>query len=384
MRSRHVCDSSIIFDTLVYAGMSESYLHRVRKEIREMMPYQPSSARFVVKLDAMENPYSLPQALREGWNAALTGCEVNRYPDATASPLQKSLAAYAGVPSMCRLLLGNGSDELIQLLALALAREGAYLLSPEPSFAIYRMAATVVGMNYLAAPLDREDFSLNKEQILRQVERYEPALICFAQPNNPTGNLWSYDDIEAIIRRAPGYVLLDEAYVSFAGQSRMFLLKKYTNLLVLRTFSKIGFAGMRLGFLVGHDEIIEHLNKLRLPYNINAFTQCGAQFILDNFAPIQYQIDRICRSRAILFEALRDIPGVTPFPSHTNFILLRVANGCAATVFSHLKQRGILVKDLSATAGLTDYLRVTVGTDQENRTFVDALCKILKTRLDDD
>lgn len=357
--------------------MNRSYLQQVRKEIRAMTVYQPSSLDFAVKLDAMENPYAMPPTLRAGWNAALADCAINRYPDSTASALKSSLAAYAEVPSPCRLLLGNGSDELIQLIMLALACDGACVISPSPGFVIYHMAAVIAGMSYLPAPLDTTDFSLDREQMMRLIKQHQPALICLAQPNNPTGNLWDNDDVKAIIQEAPGYVLLDEAYAPFARQSQMQLLKKYANLMVLRTFSKIGFAGMRLGFLAANPDVIEHLNKLRLPYNVSTFAQRGIRFILDNFAPVQQQIDHICHSRDTLFQTLSSMPDITPFPSKTNFILLRIGDGRAYEVFNRLKQKGVLVKSFPTSSELSDCLRVTVGSDKENCIFVRALREIL-------
>ena len=360
--------------------MSElSYLYRIRKEIRQMTAYQASPTNVAIKLDAMENPYPLPQELRTGWNAMLANCEVNRYPDASATALKQSLADHAEIPAECQLMLGNGSDELIQLIVLALACEGACLLSPEPSFSIYPMAATIAGMDYVSVPLRSEDFYLDCQQMLQAMKQCQPALICLAQPNNPTGNLWDRNDVETIIRHAPGYILLDEAYAPFAEHNQMDLVKKYPNLLILRTFSKIGFAGLRVGFLVGHTEVMQHLDKLRLPYNMDVFSQCAIQFILDNFAPMQRQIEKICQSRIRLFEDLQRIPNVIPFPSQTNFILLRVPEGKGKEIFMHLKAQGILVKHFAAQKSLTDCLRVSVGTDEENQAFITALHTALGT-----
>ena len=356
--------------------MTQDYLRWVRKDVLCGQPYQPSQSGFGIKLDAMESPYPLPPELDRAWHACLADAAVNRYPEADPVDLKRALMRHAGVPGNCSLLLGNGSDELLQIVTLAL-RGGCCLLSPEPGFAVYRMAAMIARMDYRRVPLNPEDFSLDRRAMLAAVKQHQPVLTCLAQPNNPTGNLFDETVVEEIIAAVPGYVLLDEAYEPFASRHGMDLLNKFSNVLILRTFSKIGFAGLRFGFLAGREDLIAEFNKLRLPYNVGLLPQRGIKFVLQHFEAVQKQVDEIRRLRGVFFDELRAIRGVTVFPSETNFILFRVAAGYGSLVFEELKRRDILIKDLSSADGLEDCLRVTVGAEHENRRFLDEVKDIL-------
>ena len=269
------------------------------------------------------------------------------------------------------ILLGNGSDEIIQLLALALNKPGATLLSVEPSFVMYKMIATFVGMNYVGVPL-AGDFSLDLPVILETIAREQPALVFLAYPNNPTGNLFDAAAVEGIIEAAPGLVVVDEAYYAFASDSFIPRLRQYDNLLVMRTFSKLGMAGLRLGFLAGSSAWLSQLEKLRLPYNVGVLPQLLAAKLLEHHDVLLAQAELIKQTRAELLAALSRMSGVRAYPSAANFILFRVAD--AARVFAGLKQRGVLIKNLhGGHPALTDCLRVTVGTPAENEQFIRAL-----------
>ena len=361
---------------------NDDYLAWIRRDILTMQAYPASPQGFRVKLDAMESPYTLPQSLSEKWKDAIGDCTVNRYPESDPVTLKNQLADHIGVPQQGALLLGNGSDELIQLLTLALANDKHYLVTPEPGFAIYKMAAMIARMHYCPVSLD-ENFNLDKDLILDAFEQHPCALLCLAQPNNPTGNLWDKDDLSELIAAAPGYVLIDEAYQPFVTASSaldsMALLEKYPNLLVLRTFSKIGFAGLRFGVLIGHHDIIEQLNKIRLPYNIGSLVQKGIGFVLNQYALIEAQVDKICALRETLFKTLCGLDALEVFPTQTNFILFRTPPDTADAIFAALKERGILLKNLSSDSNqrLKDCLRVTVGSAQENEIFYNELQAIL-------
>jgi histidinol-phosphate aminotransferase len=268
-------------------------------------------------------------------------------------------------------LLGNGSDEIIQLLALAVAKPGAVLLSVEPSFVMYRMIASFVGMRYVGVPL-ADDFSLDLDATLVAIEREKPALVFLAYPNNPTGNLFDAEAVRRIIQAAPGLVVVDEAYYAFAGDSFIPRLAQYPNLLVMRTLSKSGLAGLRLGLLAGRDAWLTHVDKVRLPYNINVLTQLVAEQVMRHEALLAQQAAAIRAERTRLFAELGHMPGVRPFPSDANFILFRTA--AAEQVFNDLKRQGVLIKNLHGShPALADCLRVTVGTPAENDRFLGAL-----------
>ena len=350
----------------------------IREPIRALSAYHVPDSRGLIKLDAMENPYRWPEPVVEDWLNELRSAAVNRYPDPAALTLKQRLQSAFGIPVGMEVLLGNGSDELIQIIAQAVATPERTVLAPEPGFVMYRMIAAFTGMNYVGVPLNAADFSLDRQAMLEAIERHQPALIFLAYPNNPTGNLFDDELIGEILHNAPGLVVIDEAYTPFAGVSWMDRLTEFDNLLVMRTVSKLGLAGLRLGFVAGAPQWIGQFDKLRLPYNINVLTQISADFALRHYPVLTEQVDRICEDRAGLTEALMALQGITIYPSAANFILFRTPEGTAGAIFEGLKQRGILIKSL--TGGhplLKDCLRVTVGTPDENRAFVDTLAALL-------
>ena len=343
----------------------------IRDEIRALAAYPVPDASGYVKLDAMENPYLLPDALRDELGRLARDAAINRYPDAAATPLKARLRAAMQVPEGMEILLGNGSDEIIQILALAIAKPGAVILGLEPSFVMYKMIAAFAGVRYVGVPL-QPDFTLDLDATLAAIREHQPALVFIAYPNNPTGNLFDERALTQILDAAPGLVVMDEAYHVFALRSFMPQLTRYPNLLVMRTLSKLGLAGLRLGFLAGRPAWLNELDKLRLPYNVNVLTQGVAEQVLAHSAVLEQQAAAIRSERTRLMQALLGIAGAQAFPSDANFILFRVAH--ADKVFEGLKQRGVLIKNLSrAHPQLDNCLRVTVGTPDENQQFLTAL-----------
>lgn len=345
----------------------------VRPEILALSAYHVADAAGMVKLDAMENPYSLPEALRKELAQALSRVDLNRYPDPSGARLREALARKMGVPAGMELLLGNGSDDLIQMVTVALARPGAVMMYPAPTFVMYGMDAALTGMRAIAVPL-RPDFSFDAEAFIARMKAERPALVFLAYPNNPTGVLYPEEDVLAVLRAAEGLVVLDEAYHVFAEKTFMPRLAEFPNLVVMRTVSKLGLAGIRLGYLAGRPEWIEQFNKVRQAYNVNALTQQAALFMLERLEVLEEQAARIRSERAALGEALGALPGVTVYPSQANFFLLRVPD--AAGAFAALKRQGVLVRSLHP--GLEGCLRVTVGTPEENRILVGALREALQ------
>jgi histidinol-phosphate aminotransferase len=348
----------------------------LRPEVLALHAYHVPSASGMIKLDAMENPYLLPAALREEIARLAADAAINRYPDADARQLKASICKMMDLPSGMDILLGNGSDEIIQLLAMAVARPDAVLLSVEPSFVMYKMIATFVGMRYVGVPLD-QDFSLDRKAMLETITREQPALVFLAYPNNPTGNLFDATAIKHVIEATPGLVVVDEAYYAFARDSFIPHLARYDNLLVMRTFSKLGMAGLRLGFLAGRTAWLSQLEKLRLPYNVGVLPQLVAAKLLEHHDVLLAQAVSIKQERAKLLAALNATVGVRTYSSEANFILFRVAN--ATQIFEGLKRRGVLIKNLNGGhPALADCLRVTVGTPDENKRFVTALKESLQ------
>ena len=347
--------------------------HWIRPEIRALKAYAVPDALGLIKLDAMENPYAFPDDMRSTWLRVLQQVDVNRYPDPAARRLKEALRSALAIPPSMSILLGNGSDELIQLIAMALAQPGRVVLAPVPTFVMYDMIATFTGMRFVGVPL-MPDFDLDLPAMLTAIRQHRPAVIFLAYPNNPTGNLFDADALRDILKASDGLVVVDEAYHAFAGVSLMDQLGRYDNLVVMRTLSKQGLAGLRLGVLAGDAAWLDEFDKLRLPYNINSLTQASAEFALTHAPVLQAQAQRICSERERVFQALAALSGVRVWPSRANFILLRIESGDATRVHQGMRERGVLIKNLDhAGAALKGCLRATIGTPEENTAMLLAL-----------
>ena len=353
----------------------------VRPEIRDLKAYHVGEAKNLIKLDNMENPYSWDQSVMSEWVELLKGAPVNRYPDPEALSLQKALREAMSIPDDAGLILGNGSDELIQMICMALSvsqdKKNATILSLGPTFVMYKMLALFTNMEYNNVDLN-EDFSLNVDAMLAAIEKTQPAVVFISYPNNPTGNLFDEQEVCQIIEASPGLVVIDEAYFAFAGDSFAKYLDRYENMMIMRTVSKMGLAGLRLGYMMGNPRWIEEFNKVRLPFNINCLTQISVEFALKNRAMFDEQTDRLCVDREGLYAEMQKIDGIVCYPSKANFILFKPTKaGSANVLFESIKQAGILIRNLSANGGLlTDCLRVTIGADFENAAFLKALQEI--------
>lgn len=342
----------------------------VREEILSLTAYEVHDAKGLTKLDAMENPYPLPPAAVAKISSAASTIALNRYPDSAAVELKQALRKTTGVPAHAEILIGNGSDELIQIVALALARPNAVLMGVEPSFVMYQRVAVYAGMRYVGVPL-REDFSLDPESVLAAIEQNRPAVLFLAYPNNPTGNLFARSAMLGVVKQNAGLTVVDEAYYPFARETFMDDLEAHPNLLVMRTLSKLGLAGLRLGFMAGAREWLMQFEKIRLPYNVSTFTQAAAPAVLLEPEILESQAKTIREERDSMSRKLR-ARGVEVFDSKANFLLLKVRR--ADEVFSSLKARGVLIKNLNRSHPmLRDCLRVTIGTADENRKFLAAL-----------
>lgn len=344
-----------------------------RPEVLAMSAYNVADAEGFIKLDAMENPYTWSEDLKQQWLVALKDSALNRYPDPRAEQLTQTIRRSQHIPETFDVLLGNGSDEIIQLLLMALPPT-ATVLSTAPAFVMYAQISHCLGLSYHAVPLLADGFDLDLSAMLAAITQHNPALIFLAYPNNPTGNLFDATAIQRIIQATKGLVLIDEAYAPFANASFIESLQQYPNLMLMRTVSKLGLAGLRLGYLVGRPALIEQLHKIRLPYNINILTQITANFALSHHEIFAQQTQQICEQRALLLAQLTLLPDITAYPSAANFILFRTAKAQATPIFNRIKQQGVLIKNMSSPAGLlNDCLRVTVGTPEENNAFIQAL-----------
>jgi len=343
----------------------------IRPEIQALNAYHVPDPGNMIKLDAMENPYSWPVDMVHDWQALLQDAEINRYPDPGSRALKQQIRIAFDINPDMEVLLGNGSDEIIQIIAMAVAGSDRVILAPEPGFVMYKMIAEFVGMKYVGVPLNANDFSLDMDVMKAAIELHQPAVIFIAYPNNPTGNLFDQGQVREIIEQAPGLVVIDEAYAAFADHSFMSSLGQYSNLIVMRTVSKMGLAGLRLGYVAGPSQWLNEFDKIRLPYNINILTQLSAEFALKHKDVLDQQTESLRIERQRLFSSLSALERYTVYPSQANFILFRDKQGKAGELFDALKQEGVLIKNLSAAPGmLKDCLRVTVGRSEENDAFL--------------
>lgn len=343
--------------------------------IRELVPYHVEEPSGLIKLDAMENPYTFTSELRTQWLEVIGRTAINRYPDPGAGELKERIRVNSGLPDSGAVALGNGSDELIHLLYTAFNCPGAAVVCPEPTFTVYRLAAQAMGVDYHGVPLRTDDFSLDLPAMCDAIEAYRPSLVFLASPNNPTGNAFAFSAIERICDISTGLVVVDEAYWRFAGESLIRETERLENLLIMQTLSKVGLAGIRIGMLFGHPDWLGPVEKVRMPYNINSLSQVTALFALEHGELLQQQIDKICEDRKTLWQALSAIDGVRVWPSQTNFLLFKTPMP-AATVFESLRHQGILIKNVDGMHPLLrDCLRVTVGLPRENERFISALRK---------
>ena len=343
----------------------------IRQDIQSMHGYAVQPSAGMVKLDTMENPFRLPPALREELGRRLAEVALNRYPAERGDVLREKLAAHARMPEGCDIMLGNGSDELISLLAMACDVPGSTVLAPLPGFVMYEMSAKLQGLKFVGVPLTAQ-FELDLPAMLAAVREHRPALVYLAYPNNPTANLWDDAAIDAIIDAAPGLVVMDEAYQPFAARDSMARLQRHPHVLLMRTMSKFGLAGVRIGYLIGRVPLIAQVNKLRPPFNISVLNCETALFALEHVDEYERQARIIRSERDGLLKQLAELPGVTPFPSQANMILARVPDSKKA--FEGMKARGVLVKNVAFLHPLLENcVRLTVGTPDENVKMMDAL-----------
>lgn len=355
----------------------------VRDEIKAMHSYHVPDSSGFLKLDAMENPNSWPGSIEKAWLEKLKSVDVNRYPDPSCRELKAGIrnllkldALEASAELELDILLGNGSDEIIQILAMALATKERGILGVEPSFVMYRMISSFVGVEYHSVDL-KNDFSLDLPATLAAVREHNPAIVFLAAPNNPTGNVFPEDEIAQIIESASGLVVLDEAYMAFTDSDLLGFLTRYPNVVVMRTFSKVGLAGLRLGFLIGAKAWLAQFEKLRLPYNINVLTQASASLAIEHYDMLTAQCDGLKAARAGLFDRLSEMSQLDVFDSEANFILVRSLNAPARDVFEAMKSEGVLIKCLDGAHPLLDNcLRLTVGSPKENQLMVEALKRV--------
>ncbi len=361
---------------------SPPFLQRIRQDVQSMHAYAIQDSVGMVKLDAMENPHRLPPQLQAELGRRLGALALNRYPDGRVNDLRAALATYAGMPGGYDIMLGNGSDELISLLALACDVppsaasdfKPASILAPVPGFVMYALSAQLQGLAFHGVPLTA-DFELDEAAMLAAIETHRPSIAYLAYPNNPTANLWDDAVIEKIIvaqGRQGGLVVMDEAYQPFSSRSYIDRITRHGHVLLMRTLSKFGLAGVRLGYMLGPKALIAEIDKVRPPYNISVLNYECALFALEHAEVFAAQARDLRAQRAMLLEAIGGLPGVRAWRSDANMILARVPD--AARTFAGMRERKVLVKNVSKMHPLlANCLRLTVGTADENAQMLAAL-----------
>ena len=356
------------------ATLDQRLKKTIRQDIQSMHAYaiQPSAG--LVKLDAMENPFRLPEALQRALGERLGKIAINRYPVGCVADVIAALSRFVALPAGCKLMLGNGSDELISLLALACDVPGASIVAPLPGFVMYELSAKLQGLKFVGVPLSA-NFELDEAAMLAAIETHRPAISYIAYPNNPTANLFDEGAVERIVAavgRQDGLVVFDEAYQPFSSRTWMDKVAQHPHVLVMRTLSKFGLAGVRLGYMVGAAALIDEVDKVRPPYNISALNAEATLFALEHADEFAAQAEVLRAERAKLQRALAALPGVTAFPSEANMILVRVPD--SKRCFEGMKAHGVLVKNIAGLHPLlANCLRLTVGTPDENALMMDAL-----------
>lgn len=376
----------------IAADVQALIARRIRQDVQGMHAYAVQDSKGMVKLDAMENPFCLPAGLQAELGQRLGALALNRYPDGRVNDLRTALAQYVGMPAGHDIMLGNGSDELISLLSMACdvpAQPGEarpVVLAPTPGFVMYAMSAQLQGLDFVGVPLT-EDFALDVPAMVQAIAEKQPAIVYLAYPNNPTANLWDADAMATVIaaaRQAGSIVAVDEAYQPFSSSTYMDVIRAnpaaHPHVVLMRTLSKFGLAGVRLGYMTGPAALIAQVDKVRPPYNISVLNYECALFALEHQDAFAVQAQEICAQRAILLGALRAMPGVKAWDSDANMVLVRFpgADDAAQKVFDGLKARGVLVKNVSKMHPLlARCLRLTVGTAEENARLIQALQETL-------
>jgi histidinol-phosphate aminotransferase len=351
--------------------LPERLARLIRHDVQGMHAYAVQPSAGLIKLDAMENPHRLSPSLQRELGERLGAVAINRYPGDRVHTLHEALARHAQVPAGFDLMLGNGSDELISLLAMACDVPGASILAPVPGFVMYGMSAQLQGLKFVPVDLT-PDFELDERAMLAAIEQHQPSIIYLAYPNNPTANLWDDAVIERLVQAAPGLVVMDEAYQPFASRSYIDRIARHENVLLMRTLSKFGLAGVRIGYMLGRSALIAEIDKVRPPYNVSVLNCEAALFALEHADVFEAQAAELRRERAALLDRLAALPQVKAWRSDANMILVRVPD--AARAFEGMKARGVLVKNVSKMHPLlANCLRLTVGTAAENVQMMAAL-----------
>jgi len=354
-----------------------------RDNLRELKPYDPHEVPYKIKLNANENPYGLPEEIIEEILRKAKNLEYSRYPNANSVKLSEAVSSFWGL-SRDNIVIGNGSDELIDYLIKAFSEKGRSIITTAPSFAMYKIYSIVNGSNFVQIPLSQDNFSLNEDEVLEEAKKEDSSMVFIAYPNAPTGNYFAEDKITKIIEESGCLVVVDEAYFEFGEKTFVPLISQYDNLVILRTFSKAySLAGLRVGYLLSNLEIINEIRKVKSPFNVNTFSQLAAQVVFENKEILKESIKKIVEERERLTNKINELPSFKAHPSRTNFVLAEVGSKeDTDLVYNKLLKQGILVQIVSDPLFSTSryFLRITVGNKEENDILIKGLENVSKNR----
>ena len=346
-------------------------LKMVRPTVRELNAYHVNEPDVPVKLHANESPFNLTEQLRYSIAEELKELDFNRYPDPSCAKLRDVFASKIGV-GPDQMLLGNGSDELIQMIIMAFGGQGGQIVIPTPTFSMYRNIALSLGEDVTSVPLD-SSFELDAPAMLRAADS-GPSITFISYPNNPTGNCFSEEAIIEILDKSKGIVVVDEAYFDYSKKSFIDRLSNYPNMIILRTLSKVGLASLRLGVLIASENINEIVNRVRLPYNIGSMQQSVALASLKSKDDIAADVNQVLKERDRVYALMENLQSVEIFRTDSNFILFRALD--ADLIYNGLVKDGVLIRNLNSDGALKNCLRVTIGMPEENDSFLNALKKL--------
>lgn len=354
-----------------------------RNNLKELKPYDPHEVPYKIKLNANENPYGLPEEIIEEILRKAKNLEYSRYPNANSVKLSETVSSFWGL-NRDNIVIGNGSDELIDYLIKAFSEKGRRIITTAPAFAMYKIYSIINGSNFVQIPLSQSNFSLNEEKVLEKAKKEDSSIIFIAYPNAPTGNYFAEEKIIKIIEESGCLVVVDEAYYEFGKKTFVPLISRYDNLVILRTFSKAySIASLRVGYLLSNFEIINEIRKVKSPFNVNSFSQLAAQVVFENKEILKNDIKKIIEGREKLTNRINEIPPFKAHSSQTNFVLVEVGSKeNSDLVYSNLLKQGILVQKVSDPIFSTSryFLRITVGNEEENDILVKGLEIVSKDR----
>ena len=354
-----------------------SPLDKIRPSVRAISAYTLAPLEAPIKINQNENPFGMPFALKEKVMMRAMRYDWGRYPEFVPTSLLERLAVYTGWRAD-GIMAGNGSNEMIQSVVNSIVEKGVRVVLPEPTFSVYQQVVRVAGGEIVPVALN-EDLTFNFPRLASKIVTSKADLAIICSPNNPTGCTISVRDLATIARNSPGIVVVDQAYLEIGGEDFVALLAEHENLVILRTFSKaMAMGGLRVGYCLAAPALIREFNKAKMPYSLNFFSAMVAETALENLALLQPLVEKMRAERDRLFSELQKIPGLAPVPSAANFFCVRTAIP-PRELFEALHARGILIRDVSKAPMLADYVRISVGTPDENQKLLAELRAIFKS-----